>query len=159
MALKLNKKCIICGEQYRYCVNCRDSRPYEYWRNIYCSEECKSTGELWYAYRGKEISKKDAKQLMERRPDVLNKVFALDTPISKEIKDICDYSDVNIEEPIDKIGKSLNNEEVDVQETIEEKHDIAEVNADAEIVKVQSTPRKQAKPNYNRSKKNENKDQ
>lgn len=128
MALRLNKKCIICGDEYRYCVNCRDNRPYEYWRNIYCSEGCKSIGELWYAYRGKEVSKRDAKVLMERHKDILDKVFALDTAVSKEIKDICDYKEQVIEEPAIDIVETPVTEQVDASVEKNIQNDNLEVN-------------------------------
>lgn len=103
MAVETNRKCVICGTKYKFCNNCRDNmfginQP---WRNIYCSEDCMNVANIWYAFRGKEISKDEAKTKLNAYNDVLDKVFILDTIISNEIKDICDYtikSDDNSEE-------------------------------------------------------------
>lgn len=107
MAIKPNRKCIICGERYVYCPTCRDSRPDEPWRNIYDSEDCMAVANIWYAYRGKEISKEDAKKKIEQYPAVLEKVFKLSTVAAIEIKAICDY----VEEVIEPEGEVTPTEE------------------------------------------------
>lgn len=101
MAIKPNRKCIICGTRYAFCYNCRDNRDdvNHPWHNIYDSEECMNIANTWYAYRGNEVSKKDAKILIERYPNALQKIFCLDTVAANEIKEICDYGKT-AEDPI-----------------------------------------------------------
>lgn len=151
MTLKPNKTCIICGNQYRYCVNCGSNKPYQYWRNIYCSEDCKGVGQLWYQYRGGEISQKDAKILIERYPTVVYKVNAIDTPVAKEIQAICSYVEEVEKQPVEDVTE----ESIDIIEPVEEVEDIVEPIVE-EAVKEQ--PKKSTRTNYNKNKKN-NKDQ
>lgn len=147
MALKPNRKCIICAEKYSYCMNCRDSRPAETWRNVYDNAECKDVADAWYAYRGHEISKADAKKLIERHPSVLEKVFKLDSIPAKEIKAICDFvEDVKEEE--------VQVTEDKVEETVDDQIEQPQVeNKEAEVISDNVNENRQFRNNYKNKKK------
>lgn len=55
------RKCLMCGKSYRYCSHCNDFDPTETWKYLYHDKKCMDIANIWYAYRGKEISQEKAK--------------------------------------------------------------------------------------------------
>ena len=96
------RKCIICGKIYEYCIHCGDAKQDETWRYLYHDAKCMDIAKLWYAYKGNEISRKDAVNLMSRDSDRMATILANDSIPAKAIKEMYDAEkriDV-IEEPI-----------------------------------------------------------
>ena len=63
---KLNKKCVICGNEYYYCNrSCRDSLDKPSWMASFCSENCKKIYEAAAAFNVKKISAKEARVILD----------------------------------------------------------------------------------------------
>lgn len=59
------RKCSICGKEYRYCPKCKEFDHMEKWHIEYCSEQCKNTSLIINKYAFKHIDKSEAKKLLE----------------------------------------------------------------------------------------------
>lgn len=153
MALELNKKCIICGTKYRYCSNCGDKAPMEYWRNVYCSVDCKEIGELWYAQRGEQISKKDFSTLVKRKSEVWAKIINADTLVANEIRKLCDYG-VEVEKPVVEVVDQPVDESNEMEE-VAKVNTILEPDVEETMVETVEEPqsKKSTKTNYNKNRK------
>ena len=81
------RKCFMCGTEYEYCSNCADGRD-KPWKFLYHDENCLAVSNIWYAYRGHEISKEEAKTQMDEYPEAVAKILKNDSTPAKEIKDI-----------------------------------------------------------------------
>lgn len=63
---KLNKKCVICGNEYYYCNrSCQDSLDKPSWMASFCSENCKKIYEAAAAFNVKKISAKEARIILD----------------------------------------------------------------------------------------------
>lgn len=82
------RKCMMCGKKYEWCINCGDRHPEETWRYLYHDENCMKISNIWYAYRGKEISKEEAKKQMDKYQDNINDILKNDSIPAMEIRDI-----------------------------------------------------------------------
>lgn len=80
--------CMMCGKKTKYCPTCRDSKPAETWRMLFHDEKCLEISEIWYAYRGKEITKEDARRRMDRIKPNIDDILKNDSIAAKEIKEI-----------------------------------------------------------------------
>lgn len=120
MAKKI-RKCAMCGTEYEYCSHCRDYNPNETWRYLYHDENCKAVGELWFAYKGKEISKEDTKKALQSYK--LDGILAYDSIAVKELKDILGIKEEKVEEPKEEVKaeKPVNEEPKEVKVEKEEK--------------------------------------
>lgn len=94
------RTCMICGDQYKYCPTCKEYNPNEPWRMLFHDEDCLKISKIWYAYRGREITKEQAKNRMGKYPDRLQKIFTNDSIAAKEIKDIFDIVEKKVEEQV-----------------------------------------------------------
>lgn len=94
MSRKANMKCIVCGNEYRYCLSCSASRKEPLWKNIYHDENCKNIYEACSEYGEGLMSLECAieilnkcdlsnrKTLHQSIKDILDKIF----PINNEVK-------------------------------------------------------------------------
>ena len=106
------RTCMMCGCTYKYCGHCREYQNYPGWKYLYHDEKCKAIGDLWYAYRGNEISKEDAKkQLSALKPNIDAVLKYTGTIASNEIREIFD---ITTEEVVPK--KSDNPEDKSITE-------------------------------------------
>ena len=88
------RTCMICGKSYEFCNNCREYAQEPGWKILYHDEKCKMIGDLWYAYRGKEISKEDVRRAMSNVKPNIDKALEYDGTIaSKEIRAIFDIKE------------------------------------------------------------------
>lgn len=66
MAIRINKKCCICGKDYTmFCPSCREAVNQPTWMNSFCSENCKNVYEAAAGYSGKAYSAQEAKTLLD----------------------------------------------------------------------------------------------
>ncbi len=84
------RTCLMCGTKYQWCIHCKDTRPDEGWRFLYHDEKCRDMSEIWYAYRGKEISKAEAKEKMSALKPNIDDVLKYTSIAAKEIREIFD---------------------------------------------------------------------
>ena len=90
------RRCLLCGTEYKYCSHCNDYDPTETWRYLFHDEKCLELSNVWYAYRGNEISKEEAKKRFEKYPENLDKILKYTSIAAKEIRAIFDIPE---EEP------------------------------------------------------------
>lgn len=62
---RYNRKCILCGKEYKFCSNCKEESHQPAWKNIYCSENCRMIFNTAVAYVDKSIDIKEAKKRIE----------------------------------------------------------------------------------------------
>ena len=81
------RTCMICGTRYEYCSHCNHEEPS--WKFLYHDENCKEIGNIWYAYRGNEISKADAKKAMNAFKPNIDLALKYDgSTAAKEIQEL-----------------------------------------------------------------------
>ena len=85
---KYERHCMMCGKLYEYCSHCNDFNPNEMWKYLYHDEKCQSIGHIWYAYRGNEITKEEAKEQMSQYKPNIDEVLKYTSIAAKEIRDI-----------------------------------------------------------------------
>lgn len=56
-----DRKCIICGKKYKYCIPCGNGSPNETWRYIYCSEDCRQLFNIASDWTANKLSAIEAK--------------------------------------------------------------------------------------------------
>lgn len=115
------RTCMMCGEKYKYCSHCDEYNSNETWRYLYHDKNCMAIGNIWYAYRGKEITKEQAKKQMNEYKENLEKIFKHHSIAANEIRDIFGIKleepkevEENIEKPVEK--------NVEVKKENEQKH-------------------------------------
>lgn len=63
---RFNRKCILCGKSYRFCSDCREESDQPAWKNIYCSENCRTIFNTCVEFAQNHISKEEAKAILEK---------------------------------------------------------------------------------------------
>lgn len=63
---KNNKKCILCGREYRYCPSCKEHEDKPIWMNSYCSESCKDLFLTATDYLVGLVTKEQMKAVIDR---------------------------------------------------------------------------------------------
>ena len=89
--------CLMCGTHYSFCPHCKESKPEEMWRFLYHDGKCLALSEIWYAYRGNEISKQEAKRRMSKLKPNIDDVLNYTSTAAREIREIFD-ADKKVEE-------------------------------------------------------------
>lgn len=87
--MEKNRICFACGEHYEWCNTCHDFNPTDSWKYLYDTEDCLAMSKIWYAYKGDEITKAEAKMLAEKHPETLEKVLKNNSVLAKAFQDIC----------------------------------------------------------------------
>lgn len=83
------RTCFICGLHYHWCSSCHDFDPEESWKYLFHDKDCLKISRIWYAYRGNEISKEEAKREIEKFPkDLLNNIMTHTSVAAEEIQKI-----------------------------------------------------------------------
>ena len=98
MANDKNRTCMMCGAQYKFCSHCNDFDPSESWKYLYHDQKCKDLGQIWYAYRGNEITKEQAKKRMEKIKPNIDDVLKYTSIAANEIKEIFGSKEEIVEE-------------------------------------------------------------
>ena len=97
--------CLMCGTHYSFCPHCKESKPDEMWRFLYHDRKCLELSDLWHAYRGNEISKKEAQRKMSELKPNIDDVLKYTSGAAREIREIFDID-----------GKTEEVKDVDVKE-------------------------------------------
>lgn len=87
-----NRVCFMCGSPYEWCNTCHDFDPTETWKYLYHDENCLAISRIWYAYRGNEISKEEARQQMDQFSENIAMILENDSVPAKEIQEIYNVS-------------------------------------------------------------------
>jgi len=124
MAEKI-RKCIVCGNEYKYCPHCSAYNAGETWRFVYCSDDCRMIDAITSWYATGKINESEAKFKLSDyavpeniiNKDIVAAITAIKTmgKIAKEIKSI---DEVKVEEPI--VDEIVVEDTMDDVETIEE---------------------------------------
>lgn len=116
------RTCMICGYMYKFCHHCREYQNQPSWKYLYHDEKCKAIGDIWYAYRGHEISKGDARNRLNKlKPNIDAALRYTGTIASNEIREIFDITDEVKEEIVVETTPEVVNEAVsEVVETAAE---------------------------------------
>ena len=85
---RYERHCLCCGKTYTYCSHCNDFDPTESWKYLYHDKNCMAIANIWYAYRGNEISKEEAKEQMSQYKPNIDEVLKYTSIAAKEIRDI-----------------------------------------------------------------------
>jgi len=85
------RTCMICGRHYKFCHHCKEFELEPKWKYLYHDEKCKQIGDIWYAFRGNEISKEDARKALSKlTPNIDAALKYTGTAASNEIRAIFD---------------------------------------------------------------------
>lgn len=113
------RTCMICGTEYKYCSHCREYDSTKMWMYLYHDEKCKAIGETLYAYRGKEITKEEAREAMLKCTPNIDDAIKYPSLVASEIRNILDVS--NEEKVEEVVNKNKPVEKPVVDETSEDK--------------------------------------
>lgn len=65
--MKDDKTCVVCGKAYKYCQSCPSKyNTSETWRNIFCSENCRSIYHIYDQLKAGQISEKNANKELKK---------------------------------------------------------------------------------------------
>lgn len=59
------RKCVVCGNNYRYCPNCSQYKNKPSWYSLYCSENCKDINYLFRDYNSKSKSMSELRKTLQ----------------------------------------------------------------------------------------------
>lgn len=63
---KNNRTCVCCSTKYTYCNTCEAHQSEPAWKSMWCSENCKNIFMAVTDFLAKEISKSEAKHILEK---------------------------------------------------------------------------------------------
>lgn len=81
-----NRTCSCCSAQYTYCNTCDGFQNEPQWKSVWCSENCKDIFMATTDYQAKEITKADAKKILDECD--LTCIDTYKTQIVKIVNDI-----------------------------------------------------------------------
>ena len=115
MAVK--RTCFMCGTEYEWCNTCHDFDATETWKYLYHDKECLDISKIWYAYRGNEISKEEARKRMDKYPNMIALILENDSNPANEIKEIYNVPKQKLTEETD--VENVTDEEQSVEEKVD----------------------------------------
>ena len=59
---RYNRTCILCGKQYKYCMDCRSELDVPAFYNIYCSKNCRAIFNILVEFAQNHITKEQAQE-------------------------------------------------------------------------------------------------
>ena len=126
------RKCMMCGEQYSYCSHCNSFDPKETWKYLYHDKTCMEISNIWYAYRGKEISKEEAREKMSALKPNIDNVLKYTSIAAREIREIFDVPEKNevaeetkVEPEVEQVVEEVKTEPVvDENKNVESVHHV-----------------------------------
>ena len=102
MANESIRKCICCGEKYKFCIQCGGKENYS-WKNVYDTEDCMEITNILMNYRDKNsgLSKAAAKKQIEKYPkELLEKIKSNTSFTATGIKEILEpEQEIEVHEP------------------------------------------------------------
>lgn len=104
------KKCIVCGTQYKYCNHCSEYNSEETWRHLFCSENCKGIFDIYMKTRDGVISKEEAIRKIKKFD--LSNIENFSNQVKPAIKSLLE------EEVKEEVKEELANLEVEVDDTV-----------------------------------------
>lgn len=111
--------CMMCGTKYQYCPHCGEYNPDEQWRLLVHDKKCLDLSRLWYAYRGGEITKSEAKERMGKIKPNIDNVLKHKSLAADEIKEIFGVNEkpdvLDINENASDIEKTEVNNKLDIE--------------------------------------------
>jgi endogenous inhibitor of DNA gyrase (YacG/DUF329 family) len=66
MADSKSRICCVDGVNYKYCPKCKGYNPYETWRFVFCSENCKDIYNVTSSFEDGRISASEAKSQLDK---------------------------------------------------------------------------------------------
>ena len=114
-----NKVCIICGTHYRYCEGCPTKyNTKETWRNLFCSERCRSTYHIYDWVKAGRMSDKEASK--ELRKVDASYLESLNEPMKSVLVGVMNTDKKVVEKPIveevkEEVKKKVKEEKVEVK--------------------------------------------
>ena len=147
-----DRTCLMCGTKYQYCPHCKEYDSTETWKFLFHDKKCLAISEIWYAYRGKEISKEEAKERMSQYPESLEMIFKNTSIAAKEIRDIFGIQEEKTEEKVEeKLNEESKNDVVDVEAAsiVEEQEVMEEQPKSTKKSSIVSEQAKQSFKNFN----------
>jgi len=122
------RRCMMCGTEYKYCSHCNNYDPKETWKYLYHDEKCLAISNIWYKYRGNEITKEEARaQMSEYKPNIDN-VLKYTSIAANEIREIFDIKE---------------------EEPVTEEKQVEEQKVEEQKVEVQQEPKQEPKKQFN----------
>lgn len=87
-----DRKCMVCGKKYNFCTICGKGNPYDTWKYIYCSEDCRKLFNIASDWTANKINATAAKIKLDEIniPPLEN----LHSSLRKNIDDIYSNSSV-----------------------------------------------------------------
>ena len=61
-----NKKCLLCGKDFKFCPTCYQKSPADAWKNIFDKENCRIIFNLVCDFAQKEVDVETAKDILSR---------------------------------------------------------------------------------------------
>lgn len=134
MANESIRKCICCGEKYKFCIQCGGKENYS-WKNVYDTEDCMEITNILMNYRDKNsgLSKAAAKKQIEKYPEELLEKIKNNTSFTAAgIKEILEpEKTVETPEIVEEVIK-----QVEEETHTEEIHDESQAAEELETVSV-----------------------
>ena len=125
------RTCLVCQGKYEYCGHCSGNKTSETWRNLYCSESCRTISHIYKDYKANKISVIDAQAEL--------KAIDMPTTIADRMEEtIEEIMTFTIEEKPKRRNRRKNEEVVEtvIEEAVEE---VVEETTD-ETVEIESSP-------------------
>ena len=82
------RKCCVCGKEYEWCMKCNSNKPGESWKFLYHDKNCLQIANILRLYRGKAISKDEAKSKMDEYSESITMALKYDSIMAKEVQEI-----------------------------------------------------------------------
>lgn len=130
MANESIRKCICCGEKYKFCIQCGGKENYS-WKNVYDTENCMEITNILMNFRDKKsgLSKAAAKKQIEKYPEeLLEKIKNNNSFTAIGIKEILKEEETPVETntqeeaPVEEVNKEeVHEEEVHEEPSVSEK--------------------------------------
>lgn len=86
------RKCIVCGKEYRYCSHCNEFNPNEKWRYLYCGSECKEIYSVCEDFINTKKPEVDAKVAQKKLAN-LNTEKVINKGVKTNIEEIFSVSE------------------------------------------------------------------
>lgn len=87
-----DRTCFCCGKTYQYCPQCKEYDPTETWKFLVHSQKCLDVYNVWQAYRGKEMTKEEAANVLKALN--VDEILKANTPVVPVLKEILDIKDI-----------------------------------------------------------------
>lgn len=83
---QMNRKCLCCGREYRYCYRCDGASIYNSWKNNFHDENCRKVFNTVANFNAGSVSETDAKKILDNLDLTYKNSFA--APVKAGIESI-----------------------------------------------------------------------